>query len=212
MRKIWIEESDFPLTGDVIYPIRVELTSGECRISVIPDARTAAEAFAADLPPEESLGGQLLALFSPMMRAQGYLPLPMADEPIVVWQGYAVRQPYRLPIYRSADVADLPWGLSHRREDMPDSAFFAVADGRVAAAAWYTPMGVAVETAPDFRRRGFARALVAALTDERCARGEAVLYRCRASNAASMALAESLGFTMIAREYHPGFRRDRRSG
>ncbi len=51
-----------------------------------------------------------------------------------------------------------------------------------------------VECAPSYRRRGFASSCAALLTQTILARGGIALYRCRAGNAASAAVAVKVGF------------------
>lgn len=56
---------------------------------------------------------------------------------------------------------------------------------------------ITVETAPAFRRRGYARASLAALTAKLLFRGILPVYRCRLENAASRALAEQVGYRRV---------------
>ncbi len=206
MRRLSLETAELPPAGDVLYPILLSVSDDLWRIQAMPFARSVAERIAADLPQTADFGRLLLARLTPLMRERGYAPLPHAEDAVSVWQGKRVENLPSTAVCRPSDAEDLPWALTHSRADLPDTAFLAVSGGVVAAAAWYTAMGIAVETAPAFRRQGFARTVVAALTAERCAGGEPVLYRCAETNAASMALAASLGFIPVSCEYRPGFR------
>jgi predicted GNAT family acetyltransferase len=58
---------------------------------------------------------------------------------------------------------------------------------------------VGVETAPDYRRRGYARAAVSAVVDRYIQRGGEAVYGCASSNTASRATARSVGFVPYAK-------------
>ena len=81
--------------------------------------------------------------------------------------------------------------------------FGAIADGRIVAAASMYPWDdstladLGVITLPDVRGQGFARATVRAMSAEALRRGYEPQYRCQLDNAASIALAESAGFTLF---------------
>ena len=78
-------------------------------------------------------------------------------------------------------------------------------DGVVAARAWTTADSarateVEVETHPDFRRRGYARQVVAAWAADALASGKAVFYSHVSANDASRGVARSLGLTWLSDE------------
>lgn len=60
---------------------------------------------------------------------------------------------------------------------------------------------IGVECAPQYRRHGFARSCVCALTARLISRGHTVLYRHYSTNSASGALALSAGFCPVGRFY-----------
>ena len=67
---------------------------------------------------------------------------------------------------------------------------------------------IMVETAPAARGCGYAASCVASLARELLARGFSVLYRSRAQNAASLAVAKKSGFRQVAQFYQFVGRRD----
>lgn len=197
-----------PPAGDVVYPLRLLVSPEGGTLDAPVCLRAEAEVIAARLDGCADPGALILAVLSPPMADAGYRPLPHAGRAIIRWT--AERVPPRPICPGLGRLRDLPacgWALSHPRADLPGNAWVVIADGTVAAAAWETDHGIAVETAPAYRRRGYGRAATAAAACAALAEGRAVDYRCAETNAASMALAASLGFVMAAREYHPGFRR-----
>ena len=96
-------------------------------------------------------------------------------------------------------------------------AFVCVEDGCVVSVAVenYTHKGeteIAVETAPDHRRRGYARAAATVLCNDIVASGGRVTWHCSEDNAPSVALAESIGFKLDGREmYYCYFKLDDRT-
>ena len=194
--------------GDVVYPLRLLVSPAGGQLDAPAWLCREAQAAADRLSVGSEPGAVLIEAIAPRMAALGYRPLPRAGVPIVCWTpGEPISPPACPGLCRLSDAPACGWALSHPRADLPDDAWVVVADGRAVAAAWLTPDGIAVETAPAFRRRGFARAAAAALAAARLAEGREVCYRCAETNTASMALAVSLGFVPAAREYCPGFRR-----
>jgi ribosomal protein S18 acetylase RimI-like enzyme len=86
-----------------------------------------------------------------------------------------------------------------------DGRFVILVDGVVVAQAW-TVAGnaraseVEVETLPDFRRRGYARQVVAAWAADTLSNGRAVFYSHTVDNAASAGVSRSLGFIHLSDE------------
>jgi len=207
--KICIFPDSLVPAGDVVYPLRLLLNEDGGVIEAAPAFADAAEALAARLAYTAQSPGQImLDMLSPRMRQAGYAPLPHAERTIVCLTAIdpvAPPRPDLLCAYR--DTAGLRWALSHARAHLPDDAVTVVEAGTVAAAAWYTEEGIAVETAPAYRRRGYAHTAAAALIAARRQSGREVIYRCAETNTASMALAASLGLQPTARLWRPGFRR-----
>jgi RimJ/RimL family protein N-acetyltransferase len=145
-----------------------------------------------DLPPE--LCRQLEAL-DPALGAAGAeafrAALAQGGSPPVVgfYRSYVFErlpQPEEFP-----DVQVLPDGCA------------ILVDGRTAAWAWAERQNrrcveVAVETGPEFRRRGFARQVTAALAHREMRAGHTVFFSHAIHNQASAALARSLGVAYFA--------------
>ena len=80
-------------------------------------------------------------------------------------------------------------------------AYATVVDGAIVSLAAENPNStpdvceIYTETHPDFRRRGYAKENVAALTAEKTKSGATVLYRCATDHIASWQIAKSLGFS-----------------
>lgn len=195
--------------GDVRYPIRL-LADGD-GLSLRAERRfwREAAAFCDGWQDGQDPGRVLLDLLAPRMTAEGYAPLPRAAVPTVIWRGTRCAVPELAEVMRLAGLPACGWALTHARSALMrgHDAWVVMADHAVVAAAWLCGGAIAVETAPAYRRRGYARAVVAALTSACLVEGREVRYCCAETNAASMALAASLGFVPAAREYRPGFRR-----
>lgn len=79
-------------------------------------------------------------------------------------------------------------------------AYATVLDGVIVSLAAENPNStpdmceIYTETHSDFRRRGYAKENVAALTAEKTKSGATVLYRCATDHVASLRIAKSLGF------------------
>lgn len=88
----------------------------------------------------------------------------------------------------------------------PDGIVYGViADGQVASVAYAhrtelmedRVADLGVETAPAYRRRGYAKTAVSAVVEEMTRRGGEALYCCREDNHASIATAKSVGFVPL---------------
>ncbi len=194
--------------GDVVYPLRLLVVQAGGQLEAPLWLCREAEAICAALVGDELPEDVLPRLLAPRMAALGYRPLPRAWTAIAHWRPVSLFAPPAHPSLCRLDRAtDAVWALSHPRADLPDDAWVMLADGCTVAAAWEQGGEIAVETAPAYRRRGYARAAVAALLADRTTAGREVCYRCAETNTASMALAASLGLALTAHEYRPGFRR-----
>lgn len=193
--------------GDALIPCRLLLPcSGRPTLTLIEPLEGLADAALRDLEsgftPERALRPRL----ERAMAASGYASEPRAWTPIVVFA--AVDAPAVHPDAAAVDALPaLPWRLTHRRDALGAPAFAVVADGAVVSAAWLTDEGIAIETAPAYRRRGYARAAASALIAFCLRAGREVCWRARADNAASLAAARSLGLIEVAREWRPTYRK-----
>ena len=88
--------------------------------------------------------------------------------------------------------------LEYRDVGQRDGRFVVLVDGAIAAEAWSSlsiehAAELAVETRPEFRRRGYARQVCAAWASQQLAAGRVAFYSHSVDNTASAALARSLG-------------------
>ena len=99
-------------------------------------------------------------------------------------------------------------GLQLPSHCLPDGIVYGVvAEGRVASVAYAHRTGLvqgqvadlAVETAPGWRRRGYAKAVVSAVVAEIVRNGGEAIYCCGRNNLASAATARSVGFLPYAK-------------
>ncbi len=198
---------DLCAAGDALTPLRLLLPSaGEPTLIVARELAVVgceiAAALAAGAPVEATLRRMLL----PAMAERGYAPERRAWVPICVYAAAAM--PPILPgTVALGDLPDLPWRLTHRPAELTLPAYAVAAEGAVVAAAWVGNEGIAVETAPAYRRRGYARAAASAVVAALLCEGREAVWRCSAANAASCALAASLGMAEVAREWRPVFRK-----
>lgn len=193
--------------GDALTPLRLLLPSaGEPTLTVMRELASVggeiAAAIEAGAPVEKTLRRLLLSA----MAERGYAPERRAWVPICVYAA-AELPPMSPRAIALCDLPDLPWTLTHRRAELTAPAYAVVADGAVVAAAWTGDEGIAVETAPEYRRRGYARAAASAVAAALLREGRETIWRCSAANAASCALAASLGMAEVAHEWRPVFRK-----
>ncbi|MEW6749784.1 MAG: GNAT family N-acetyltransferase [Candidatus Latescibacterota bacterium] len=117
----------------------------------------------------------------------------------------------RLPDPPCSRLRDARWppaaGLTLPQHCFPDGIVYGVVrDGRVVSVAYAHRSGhmegmvadLGVETAPAYRRQGFARQVVGAVVAHVARRGGEALYSCHPDNLASLATARSVGFVPYA--------------
>jgi ribosomal protein S18 acetylase RimI-like enzyme len=188
----------------------VWLEDGRSVVSVPPGAGPVAAEIAASVTSRDQLHTPELArrLTMPISRAMqeaGLKPVDRSFTDLVFACNDSLLRRYERPECRrlvdeSAPVAEGIWYPSHC---LPDGiAFGAFADGKAVSVAYAHRTGVmedrvaclGVETAPGYRRRGYAQACVSGVVAEITARGGEARYGCSPSNEASQATARSVGF------------------
>ncbi|HEX3721648.1 MAG TPA: GNAT family N-acetyltransferase [Nitrolancea sp.] len=185
------------LRGDVI-PVTPENTANVSRMTVVRHADGYEMFFREGLSEAERVAFDSLSaelLFTLDVDEVTTLGTSLGTRyPIVDCRWYWIR---RVP-----DPAEFPDVV--RR----DGRFVVLQNEEVAAEAWSSQCGaraeeVEVETRPEFRRRGYARQVVAAWTHAVLTEGKIALYSHLTANDASRALAASVGATWYAdtREY-----------
>ena len=204
--------SDVP----VACPITVRRTSdGTTDHTVIAPAAYIAEALAdrfADDPFTPRAASYLAKAAGDFLAPYGYRLDPEASSPIYEYTLVSAELlPELIPddallIFRPALDEDDPDILADYTCEVsfePDTSECAavVVDDRIVCLAQINDFSegdeteINVECAPDFRRRGYAKAACAELCRFLIENGETVSYKTYASNVASVSLARSLGFT-----------------
>ena len=125
--------------------------------------------------------------------------------------------PFTVPGCRRLTLADRPLNEEMNRvgvygcpeESVRDgTAFGVIADGKLAARSTVVPTPEmtaryklawpGVETLPDYRRRGYAKAVVTGTTETLLARGITPAYDCAVANVASASTARSVGYRLYS--------------
>ena len=215
---IRLEEEDletFSLSGDAEIDVPFSVFRAADGIVTITayrialDVATAFEAQFGSDPFSAAADRFLRAELTPRMAKYGFAPDRRASDVILEWER---REPYGdLSSESAVLLTDTPAGgfnsfLTFAPEpasDDPYSYCAAVTDGgRIVSAAQINDLPsddgcpeINVETAPSFRKKGYAASAVRVLTDALIRRGDTVRYACRASNAASVRTAAAAGFT-----------------
>ena len=93
-------------------------------------------------------------------------------------------------------------------DDGEDILFAVIEEGRLCAYAGMNDLcyedgsiEISVETAPDYRRKGYGAACVCALTQYLCDKGITVRYKCSADNGPSLALCEKCGVVLEGKRF-----------
>ncbi len=137
-------------------------------------------------------------------RALALLPQAAFEEPEAIRTVLAEHAPCaRFQAGVGGTFSRMPTPDEYSDVTMQDGCFVVLADRRPVSWAW-TQDGsaraaeLAVETSPEYRRRGFARQVVAAWAAHELSAGRVAFYSYFTGNEASAALARSLGVTLYA--------------
>ncbi len=186
------------------------LEDGRSVVSVPPGAGAEVRGLLKDITSDDSLFDPTLqvALREPVDAALHTAGLSATDRMLsdlcFACNGTMLRRSDCSDCRQLTDAAILPAeGLRLPEHCFPDGiAYGIIADGRVAAVAYAHRTGqledrvadIGVETAPAYRRRGFAKTVVSAVVAHIARQGGEARYACRPDNAASIATARSVGF------------------
>ena len=225
--KIRITETDGRPIGDIITPVSFTLTENELTAQVHPYFRENFD-FAIGAEPIYPLANaffeRLTDTLSTKLETIGYEKEPLATSwgtllhPQEAWKN-SLKTDFSSTLsketvdnYQNLLICDLK-GLV-----LSGCLAAAVVEGGriLSGAVTHLPLSqiqeglaeIAVETHPSVRGRGYAASCVATLTNELLSRGCSVLYRCRAGNAASLAVAKKAGFVQYAQYYRLVGRRE----
>ncbi len=223
MLKIVYEDADleeFALgeDSDVAVPITVsEDTGGDVTLTVY--SRFAKEGadfvsrFENDPFSREAMD-YIDRVFAPLMRKYGFLYEREYDQTVLTYTscGRSERSERVVFIGTAAELEKYDF-LTTRDftiddGDPCDAAFAVIADGKVVSVASvndYSDDGsveINVETAPEYRCRGFASAAASSLVSYLEGRGEHVTYKCRASNVPSQRVATAAGLKYSGKAFY----------
>ena len=211
-----VVESERRRRGETVYPYATVLwwawlEDGRSVLSVPPGAKEAATAVARRVRNRDELWNsevpaELQSAMAPFSEGSD---LKCRGARLVFASNGARLQPHPHGQCRRLESPDLPVADEFRlpRGCFPGGTVFGAFDGdRVVSLALAHPVGVMEEqvadvgvvTAPAYRGRGLAKAVVSALAEHTTARGGELRYVCRRDNAASIAVARALGFAPFA--------------
>ena len=188
----------------------VWLRDGRSAASVPPGARKAVEEILSDVRRSEQLFDPNLAeqLQVPVNEALRKAGLKAADR-VIYSLGFACnasllrRHPYGDCRRLVDEIVPPAEGLRLPKHCFPDGIVYGVvADGMVVSVAFVHGTGImedqiadlGVETAPAYRRRGYAKTVVSAVVEHITRTGGEACYGCSPENDASSATARSVGF------------------
>jgi ribosomal protein S18 acetylase RimI-like enzyme len=191
---------------------------GRTMISVPPGARDVAARFAtgrhhATCLPDESEAQVLIALINKSQARRGGPQASRVMQDLILACNHdTLRGVELLPALGSlVRLCGPGWtyapGLRPPEQCFPDGvAYGVVKDGMVVAVAFAHRTGLmedrvadlGVETAEEYRRRGYGRAVVHAVTNHLVSRGGEAWYACSPENVASQATAHSVGYIPYA--------------
>jgi hypothetical protein len=210
-----IEKDCFTL--DCAIPLSYWVTAdGEFKMEAYKCAANVAKKFAAKYkndPFSEEAKDFIDSQLHKIVESYGYMHDPKSKGELVSMQLAAVDESRILP---STKLITSPDGFGNATSypfdmdcDEDDVYAVTVIDGEIVSVASINsyPEGsarreIAVQTAPDYRNRGFAVSNVAALSKFLHDKGYVVDYRCSVYNDASIATAKAAGFVEVSRSYH----------
>lgn len=209
------EDEDFVLQNewDVAIPVSFSVIDGECRISCYPsveqEVREFYKAHKEDLFSDAALS-ELWARLDFFFEAHGYEADRFRDRWGYVFRGIA--KDSFLARRLSAcdeDINETTYDIEATVDDGRE-AFGVEQDGKIVSlAVTHIPIEegisiaeVGVETAPQYRKKGYATASLAALSAFLGERGITTEYRCQRYNTGSYRVAEAAGLSLVGKYYY----------
>ena len=212
MNEINITVEKYPEDTDLLIPFGIAVREGEDHdISCYEDSADIvceyAERHAIDLFGDEAVSFLKTSL-DPVFCERGY-ELQIENDTVYLLD-HTIEESGNVTVINARDALgyenlceiDLTEAMEIGQE-----AFVCIADGCVVSVAVenYTHKGeteIAVETAPDHRRRGYAKAVASALCNDIVRSGGSVTWHCSSDNIPSCTLAEAIGFRRDGREMY----------
>ena len=200
-----------PYKEDMIIPISVSLINDELNIDVYCEFLSVAEKYQRDFVGRY-FSEEALSFLNSNIEAEGYVRYDDPQEYYVVFEGRSVVNTDREVL----DIEDAVYDFDEtefeadviKKEGQPASVI--IEDGHIAAisAANYfidddeDEVELAVETLPEYRGRGYARAVLCHMAHKVICMGKTPTYRASCFNKASVATALSCDFREIGKEYY----------
>ncbi len=194
---------------DIAVPVHVETFDGETKIFAYPSVRTLCENYAArfadDLYSEaataflqDGCAAFCKSLGYAMDRHSAVVGYNFLSQEDAAADGTICKRIRRDGKYKNLTTFDLSACLAAERVIFAVVSEDAIVSLAVSCEAPYggeegTPIEISVETAPDYRGRGYATACVRTLAAYLAARGYRTLYKCRKENVASACVARGAG-------------------
>ena len=208
-----ITTEDLPDDRDLLIPVCASIRGDTVEITCFEEfagiAKEYGEKFAF-APLSDAALGELFSAIDPVMKSRGYA---MPDDRFEIdWAGVLDRAPVSggVLVFNAIDAAPYEnlTGIDlAEAAELHQEAFVCVAEGKVVSVAVenFAEDGyveIACETAEAYRGKGCAYSACAALCRDIVGDGYSVRWQCSADNAASVALAEKLGFEKIGSEMY----------
>ncbi len=200
-----------PYKDDMIIPISVSLSNDELNIDVYEELLALAEEYA-ERYEGKYFSEEALRFLDANIEIDGYIRYDVALEYYVVFEGTKASKSG----IETVDIENAEYTVDEtefeadiiRENGQPASLI--VRDGRIAAisAANYfieddeDEVELAVETLPEFRGQGYAKAVLCDMAHKIIDMGKVPTYRASCFNTASIATALGCGFTEIGKEYY----------
>lgn len=201
-----------PYKEDVLIPISVSVFGNELNIDVYEEFLSVAREYERNYIGRY-FSDEALSFLAANIEIEGYVRYDDATDHYLV---FSTNRSVGYENELVCDIENAEFTVDNTEfeaeviREQGEPASLIVKDGKVAsiAAANYfvcdddDEVELAVETLPEYRGKGYAKAVLCHMTDKMLALGKTVTYRTSAFNAPSIATALSCGFVEIGKEYY----------
>ena len=208
-----ITTEDLPDDRDLLIPVCASIRGDTVDITCFEEFSVIAKEYGerySTAPLSDAALGSLFFSLDPIMKSRGYA---MPDDRFEIdWVGVLERAPepggvVSLNAIDAAPYENLTGIDLAEAAELHQEAYVCIAEGKVVSVAVenFAEDGyveIACETAEAYRSQGCAYSACAALCRDIIVDGYSVRWQCSADNAASVALAEKLGFEEIGSEMY----------
>ncbi len=200
-----------PYKDDMIIPISVSLLNDELNIDVYEELLFVAEEYAKKFEGKY-FSDEALDFLNTSIDIEGYVRYDNPREYYVVFEGTNVID----SDIDTVDIENAEYTVDETEfeadviKENSQPASLVIKDGRIAAIAATNyfieddedEVELAVETLPEFRGKGYAKAVLCDMAHKVLDMGKTPTYRASCFNVASIATALSCGFCEIGKEYY----------